>query len=81
MAQIQGEIKKYTRADMDIELASTIASLAFFDPDDTAETRRENLLIAAQFLIDEFYPELTHQRIHIDADREWLRDATPEGVA
>lgn len=78
--KIEGKIKTKAQIDADIALAQSVHAQSFVDPDH-AETVRDDLHAIAQTLLDEFYPELTHLRIDIDASREWLACAQPEGVA
>lgn len=78
--KIDGKIKAKAQIDIDIALAQSVHAQSFVDPEHT-EFVRADLHAIAQTLIDEFYPELTHLRIDIDAGREWLAYAQPEGVA
>lgn len=78
--KIDGKIKAKAQIDIDIALARSVHAQSFVDPDRT-ETVRDDLHAIAQTLLDEFYPELTHLRIDIDAGREWLACAHLEGVA
>ena len=78
--KIDGKIKAKSQIYNDIALAQSVHAQSFVDPE-YPEFVRDDLHAIAQTLLDEFYPELTHLRISIDAGREWLAGAQPEGVA
>lgn len=78
--KIDGKIKAKSQIDIDIALAQSVHAQSFVDPERTRFVRAD-LHAIAQTLLDEFYPELTHLRIDIDAGREWLTNVQPEGVA
>lgn len=78
--KIDGKIKAKAQIDVDIALAQSVHAQSFVDPEHT-DFVRDDLHAIAQTLLDEFYPELTYLRIDIDASREWLACAQPEGVA
>lgn len=78
--QNQGKIKRDLQEAHDLALAYAIHAATFIDAENRTHIRDE-LHGIAQTLIDEFYPELTHLRLEIDGQREWLAEAKPEGVA
>lgn len=80
MPEKTNDFKRQTQKDLDIALAHFVHAGSFVDHGD-CDGIRDRLREIAQVLMDEFYPELTHQRDHVDAGREWLASVQPEGVA
>lgn len=82
MAQSSGDFKRSTQRDLDIALLAAVHENSEFDAAEFPDVDPREILIAlTQSLIDEIYPELTHQRLAIDGDREALADAITEGTA